>query len=111
MKIFRGTKSLKNILGGLKSNVGIFRGTIYLINPIKYLKQHVVEPLQVMEKFQQFTYNHIAQRGSSHAFHQDKCNIIITKTHTTACAVQPGRKRDINIQFECTALRLSPKKA
>jgi hypothetical protein len=29
---FEGTKSLWNILGGLKSNVGIFRGTIYLFN-------------------------------------------------------------------------------
>jgi len=28
MKNFRGTKSLKNILGGLKSNVDIFMGTI-----------------------------------------------------------------------------------
>jgi len=30
MKNFRGTKNLKNILEGLKSNIGIFRGTIYL---------------------------------------------------------------------------------
>jgi len=33
MKIFRGTKNLKNILEGLKSNVDIFRETIYLFNP------------------------------------------------------------------------------
>jgi len=33
MKIFGGTKSLRNILGGLKSNVVIFRGTNYLFNP------------------------------------------------------------------------------
>jgi len=32
MKIFKGTKNLKNILGGLKSNVNIFMGTIYLFN-------------------------------------------------------------------------------
>jgi len=34
MKNFRGTKNLKNILKELKSNVGIFRGTIYLFNPL-----------------------------------------------------------------------------
>jgi len=33
MKIFEGTKSLNNILGGLKSNIGIFMGVIYLFNP------------------------------------------------------------------------------
>jgi len=33
MKNFRKIKSLRNILGGLKSNLGIFRGTIYLFNP------------------------------------------------------------------------------
>jgi len=33
MKNFRGTKNLNNILGGLKSNVGIFREIIYLFNP------------------------------------------------------------------------------
>jgi len=32
MKNFRGTKSLKNILERLKSNVGIFRETIDLFN-------------------------------------------------------------------------------
>jgi len=32
MKNFRKIKSLRNILGGLKSNLGIFRGTIYLFN-------------------------------------------------------------------------------
>jgi len=36
MKNFKWTKSLMNILGGLKSNVGIFRGTIYLFNPWFY---------------------------------------------------------------------------
>jgi len=35
MKIFKGTKNLKNILKGLKLNVGIFRKTIYLFNPKK----------------------------------------------------------------------------
>jgi len=34
MKIFRMTKNLKNILGGLKLNIDIFRGTVYLFNPI-----------------------------------------------------------------------------
>jgi len=33
MKNFKKTKCLRNILGGLKSNVDIFRGTIYLFNP------------------------------------------------------------------------------
>jgi hypothetical protein len=33
MKIFRGIKNLKNILGGLKSNVDIFKTIIYLFNP------------------------------------------------------------------------------
>jgi len=36
MENFGGTKSLRNNLEELKSNIGIFRGTIYLINPIKY---------------------------------------------------------------------------
>jgi len=40
MESFRETKSLRNILGGLKLNVDIFRGTIYLFNPLKntYIK-------------------------------------------------------------------------
>jgi len=29
---FERTKSLRNILGGLESNVGVFRETIYLFN-------------------------------------------------------------------------------
>jgi len=36
---FAGTKSLRNILGGFKTNVGIFRGTIYLFNP-KIIKKN-----------------------------------------------------------------------
>jgi len=35
MENIRGTKSLKYILEGLKSNVVIFRWTIYLFNPLK----------------------------------------------------------------------------
>jgi len=34
MENFGWTKSLRNILGGLKPNVGIFKGTIYLFNLI-----------------------------------------------------------------------------
>jgi len=37
MKNFRRIKSLKNILRGLKSNVGLFMGTIYLFNPKHYV--------------------------------------------------------------------------
>jgi len=33
MENFGGTKSLRNILGELKTDVDIFRGTIYLFNP------------------------------------------------------------------------------
>jgi len=33
MKFFGGIKSLKYILEGLKSNVSILRGVIYLFNP------------------------------------------------------------------------------
>jgi len=33
MKIFRRAKNLKKILGGLKSNISIFKGTIFLFNP------------------------------------------------------------------------------
>jgi len=36
MKICGGTKSLRNVLWGLKLNVGICRGTIYLFNPFLY---------------------------------------------------------------------------
>jgi len=32
MKFFGGTKSLRKFLEGLKSNIGIFRRTIYLFN-------------------------------------------------------------------------------
>lgn len=33
MKIFRWTKSIRNILERLKLNVGIFKGLIYIFNP------------------------------------------------------------------------------
>jgi len=33
MENFGGTKSLRKILERIKSNVGIFKGTIYLFNP------------------------------------------------------------------------------
>jgi len=51
MKIFRRTKNLKNILEGLKSNVGIFRGTIYLFNP-----KTNVEVINMSEICVSFTY-------------------------------------------------------
>jgi len=41
MKIFRGIKSLRNILEGLKLNVGIYKGTIYLFNPFTF--EHIAD--------------------------------------------------------------------
>jgi len=38
MENFGGTKSIRNILRELKSNIDIFRGTIYLFNPKKLSK-------------------------------------------------------------------------
>jgi len=40
-----GTKNLKKILKGLKSNVGIFRETIYLFNPILYVFNYFIRSL------------------------------------------------------------------
>lgn len=33
MKIFRGTKNIRNILERLKLNVGVFKRIIYIFNP------------------------------------------------------------------------------
>jgi len=38
-EIFLRDQNLRNILGGLKSNVGIFNGTIYLFNPTNFVNQ------------------------------------------------------------------------
>jgi len=65
MKIFELAKILRNILQRLKSNVGIFRVTIYLFNPkiynkmkLKYMTFSITKKLRLMGIFVQIYRNY-----------------------------------------------------
>jgi len=49
MENFGWTKNLKNILGELNSNVGIFKGSIYLLNAFFFCPHRIFQSIKLLD--------------------------------------------------------------